>query len=311
MMDILSSVNLTVKCFRNVHLVWHTAGMATSPTINRRRLAAELLKDRLAAGKTPKDVKAEIGLDPGRLSKFERAKVEIPARDIAALEAIYEQSAQRVRELIEIQRLAKQPGWFQQYGVAAGTFVDFESGASTERIWAPTIVPGLLQTAAYARALFKSIRPQLTDDETNREVQVRMERARILERDDGPAVTAIVGEAALRTPVGGTKVLVEQLDQILEVVDRCRNRLTFQYLPHSVGAHAGMEGSLMILDYTDGYPSVGHAEYCMGAAWLEAEEEIQRCNMTFERVQLAAVPPDESVQRVIQIRDEVSDGGSQ
>lgn len=306
----MTAEQLSVKHFRNVRLVWQTDDMATSPTINRRRLAAELRKDRIAAGKTPKDVKAELGLDPTRLSKFEHAKVEMSPRDIAALEAIYEQSAQRVRELIEIQRLAKQPGWWQQYGLGTGTFVDFESGAERERIWSPGIVPGLLQTEDYARELFRVLRPDLTEEESEREVRVRMERARMLDRDEGPIVWTVIGEAALRTPVGGTTVLMAQLDHIVNAIQHHRDRLTVQYLPHNVGGHAGLEGPLTILDYTEGYPSVGCAEYCTGAAWLEDDEAIRRCNITFDQVQTTALDPDESARRVRRIRDDVSSDGS-
>lgn len=125
-------------------------------------------------------------------------------------------------------------------------FLAWESRATSFRIYEPLLVPALFQTSAYARAIVEAARPPFAPPEVERRTSERMERQRILERDDPPHLWVVVGEAALRSKVGGAEVMAAQLEEVTRVARR-RN-IVIQVLPLDAGAHASMSGGFMVLD---------------------------------------------------------------
>ncbi|MEV5594393.1 helix-turn-helix transcriptional regulator [Streptomyces sp. NPDC052496] len=133
----------------------------------------------------------------------------------------------------------------------------FEQQTTMIREYAATLVPGLLQTEAYARAVFGSFFPPKNTEQCDSAVVTRLERAKILDAPDPPVLWVLLDEAVLRRPVGGPAVMAAQLRHIAELGERERVRL--HVLPFSAGAHPLMESGLMLLCFDDA-PSIAYVE---------------------------------------------------
>jgi Domain of unknown function (DUF5753) len=115
------------------------------------------------------------------------------------------------------------------------------------------LIPGLLQTEKYARALLRSVYPEYSERELEQTVDIRMRRQDQLDEPDGPKLIALIDEAALERPIGGTAVMLEQLQHLVTATDR--NRTSLQIVPFSAGAHAGLFGSFVLIDPDSSAPN--------------------------------------------------------
>lgn len=132
--------------------------------------------------------------------------------------------------------------------------VEAEAQATAIREYAPLLIPGLLQTPAYARAVFRAYRPTAPEDKIDQLVAARMERACILDDPTELLLWVVIDEAALRRVTGGPAVMAEALRHIAALVRR--NRVIVQVLPFDAGAHASMEGAIKLMDFEDAPPLV-------------------------------------------------------
>ena len=130
----------------------------------------------------------------------------------------------------------------------SGRFAQHEQDATALRTFEHSLVPGLLQVPEYARALL-STRMGTSQDETEQLVAARMERQVILDRADPPLLWVVVDEHALRRPVGGRKVMAEQLDHLAEMAQR--PSILIEVIPLDVGAHEGVNGAFVIAEFAD------------------------------------------------------------
>jgi len=161
------------------------------------------------------------------------------------------------------------------------------------------VVPGLLQTEEYARQTFRNGPRELDRDDIERRVQVRMERQRVLAREDRPRLWAVLDEAVIRRVVGGPEVMREQLRHLIDCAEQ--GKTTLQVVPFGAGAHAGTTGPFVILDFpetTD--PDVVYVETLAGDIYLEAPTDVDRYTLAFARLLAAALHPDDSVRLVQQ-----------
>jgi hypothetical protein len=162
------------------------------------------------------------------------------------------------------------------------------------------VVPGLLQTEEYARHMSRGGPRELDRDDIDRRVQVRMERQRILVREDRPRLWAVVDEAVIRRVVGGPEVMREQLHHLVECAEQ--GKTTLQVVPFSAGAHAGTTGPFIILDFPEpADPAVVYVETLAGDIYLEARADVDRYTLAFDRLLAAALHPDDSVRLVQQV----------
>ena len=158
-------------------------------------------------------------------------------------------------ELLEMARRATERGWWQSYGgvvpVALGNLIGLETEAATIRTYEPELVPGLLQTADYARAVIRAGRPGDTVQEIDRRVEVRLERQEVLTRTDPPPpkVSVVLNEGVLARRVGGPEVMRAQLEHLTR--ERDRANIIIQILPFSSGAHPAMVGPFTMLTFLD------------------------------------------------------------
>ncbi|WP_460067032.1 helix-turn-helix domain-containing protein [Streptomyces sp. YKOK-I1] len=167
-----------------------------------------------------------------------------------------------------------------------------EAVATGIREYAPTLIPGLLQTRGYAQAMFRKGRPTDTERVIEELVAARLERADLLADPTTPLLWAVLDEAVLRRRVGGAAVMAEALEHIAALARRCR--IIVQVLPFSVGAHMAVEGSLKLMSFKDAPPLA----YLQGLGTGRLEDDpttLAQYDLTFHLVAASALSPQESL----------------
>ncbi|GAA3081259.1 DUF5753 domain-containing protein [Streptosporangium carneum] len=190
------------------------------------------------------------------------------------------------------------PPWFQ-------VFIGLEAEAASIQTYQPQLVPGLLQSEAYARAVIETDQPGISDEEIDRLVGLRLARQRILTRPNPPALWAVMSEAALRNTIGGSSIMREQLLKLCDT--RRLGEVTLQILPFTRGAHPGMLGPFHLLEFPR--PSdidVAYVEYLTGSIYLEKTEEVRRYRLVFDHLRAAALPPNESLALIGAVIEEMT-----
>ncbi|WP_432189389.1 helix-turn-helix domain-containing protein [Streptomyces sp. Tue6028] len=167
-----------------------------------------------------------------------------------------------------------------------------EAIATAIRQYAQLLIPGLLQTRAYAEAVFRAYRPTSTDDEIEALVSARLERARLLDDPTTPLVWAVFDEAALRRVVGDGAVMAEALRHVADLTRK--HRIIVQVVPFTAGAHAAMEGSLKLMEFEDA-PALSFVEGPDMGKLLDDPATVARHGLTFNFLQAAALSPPDSL----------------
>ena len=227
---------------------------AGSPTMRRRRLARELTRLREATGMTIREAAGQLEWDPSKLSRVEGMQRGIIVRDVRRLLNLYGVTDEAQREaLFEMSRESKQRGWWQAYSDVMpseyANLIGFEAEAAEIRSYEPELIPGLLQTEDYARAIIRLGRPGDTAEEISRRVGVRMTRQQVLDRDDPPVMRVVLNEGAVRRLVGGPEVMRAQLRHL--AAGRPRGNVLIQVLPFAAGEHPAMSGPFTILAFPE------------------------------------------------------------
>jgi len=269
-----------------------------SPTIRRRRLGVELRRHREAAGVTIDVVAERLGCSTSKVSRIETGHTSAASRDVQNMLDIYGVGDEIKNELVEIAREARQKGWWHPYStVLTGAYVGLEAAARSIRTYEQQVVPGLLQSEAYAIAMIRSARLGDTDQQIEQRVRVRMARQSLLIQDDPIDLRVVLDEAVMSRPVGGDDVM---RDQLVRLIDAARlPNVTLQILPFAAGAHAGMDGTFAILEFEeDRDADVVFAENATGGLFLEKVEELRKYNSIFETIRTTALDPEESIKMI-------------
>jgi len=283
--------------------------MTGSPTVKLRRLSAELIRLRRAAGLTVEEVTSRLGWSKGRLTKWETNQWTRPDLTlIKALLDLYGVTDEQVRDaILDLARQSREKGWWAKYNdVFRGSLPGFETEATQIRTYEALFIPGLLQTADYAAAVFRA--GQVLDDvSVKRRVEVRVVRQEVLKRPKPPELYALIDEAALRKMVGGSAVMAEQIRHLIEAA--AAPNVTIQILRDAAGAHAAMTGSFTILDFaTELDPSVVYLETATDSLHLEKPEELQAYGLIFNRTVAISESPEESVRYLATMVDQLERG---
>ena len=274
--------------------------MPASPSLRRRRLAAELRRLRDQAGLSTSDAAKKLGWQASRLSRIETRQSGITAPDLRKLLDAYgvEDDGYRAH-LAELARRVNERGWWQKYAGLIGTnyadLIGLEAEARTIRAYEQELVPGLLQIPDYARAVIRASRPTETGEQIDRWVEVRIERQEILTRSDPvpPRLNAVLSEAALRRPIGGFDVMRRQLEYLMRPRDRAN--VTVQVLPFDAGVHPAMVGPFTAMTFPDPDDlGVVNVENATGALFLEDTAEIRVYDEIWSMLQASALSADDS-----------------
>jgi transcriptional regulator with XRE-family HTH domain len=277
-----------------------------SPTVRRRELGAMLRALRNERGLTVDQVAAELLCSPSKVSRLETGQRGATLRDMRDLCNLYgvTEAADRER-LMTLAREGKQQGWWQSYDLDYATYVGLEEAAISMKIFHSAVVPGLLQTAGYTRALHQAYTPPLEPEVIERRVEERLTRQRrVLDKIDSPRIEIVMDEAVLHRPVGGSAGISEQLGRITEIA--AREDVTIQILPFEVGAHPALESDFIILEFNGQAASTIYVEGLAGPIYLERPQDLERYLQVFERLRAVADSPKDSVARIAKIRSAYS-----
>jgi hypothetical protein len=221
------------------------------------------------------------------------------ARDMRDLCDLYEVSdpAERAR-MARLAAEGKQQGWWQSYELDSyfATYVGLEQEAIEIRNFQSTTVPGLLQTADYARAIHESGGPTFTSEQIDKLIEVRLTRQQALTKNSPLKFWAVLDEPVLHRLVGGYHVMRDQLQRMVEAAQL--PNVTIQIIPFSAGAHPAMESSFDILEFGAVAPSLVYVEGLIGYLYLERPQDLQRYQQTFERLRDIALSPQESIELI-------------
>lgn len=272
----------------------------SGPTVRRRRLGLELRRLREAAGLTAAEAAKAIRGSEAKISRMENGLVAFRAIDVSDLLHTYDITDNTQREaILALAKETRQPGWWHTYGDVVPrwfeVYVGLEAEASYLATFEALLVPGLLQTADYARAVMHAATPQITDAEIDRAVELRLGRQTVLTADPPPQLWAILDEAAVRRTVGGPGVMRAQLTHLIDV--SCRPGITIQVLPFRLGAHAGMGGSFVLLGFPDGdnAPEIVYIDQAAGSLYLDRPADVSQYRERMDRLRASAY--DENASR--------------
>jgi transcriptional regulator with XRE-family HTH domain len=250
-------------------------GPRSTPEMMRRQLKIALRKHRLEAGRTQQAAAQALDWHASKIIRIESGAVGITATDLRALLNLYGvHDSDRVAELVELARGSRRQTWGQYsdvYSLASRTLFASEAAANAMYKYEPTVIPGLLQTEEYARALLEGL--GRTGEKIERMVRARLERQELLENEHRPELHFIIGEAALSRPVGGSGVMTRQIE-LLKYVSR-RDEVYLQALPFSVGAHPSMGVAFTILQFADiSLDDLVYVENAVGEATYRDDAEL-------------------------------------
>ncbi|WP_242887480.1 helix-turn-helix domain-containing protein [Actinomadura litoris] len=269
---------------------------AQRPTMRSRKLGQRLRAIREERGLTLQQAARVLNRTPSSLSKLETGKRGIRRPALENMLDRYEFTDPEQRDAIfDLARRAPSiKGWWHRYeGKLAPSMLDYislEAEARSIRSFQLHLVPGLMQSDDYARAVIASGISQEEEPDVDGLTEIRLHRQKILLKERAPRLWAIVSEGALRQQFGGPQVLKGQLKHLIEL-SRLPN-VVFQALPFAVGAHAGVNGSFTTL--TTNELSVVLVENLTSGWYLENPDDIRRHEIVFDQLRGAALSPDDS-----------------
>jgi hypothetical protein len=233
------------------------------------------------------------------MSRIETGQVSVHHGDVTDLLDIYGVSDEDLRaELGDMARQSRLKGWWHRhrdtFKRGFDSYIGLENDARGLRTYQSQVVPGLLQTEAYARAVINTIAAgQTPADILDKKIAVRLSRQELLIRTDPMTLHVILDEAVLRRDVGGAETMAEQRDALISM-GKLPN-ITLQVLPFSAGAHVALDGEFSILEFPDSKdPDVVYLEQKTSGLVLEDPSELDCYSMMFTRLSAQALDPDQS-----------------
>jgi transcriptional regulator with XRE-family HTH domain len=272
--------------------------MATpSPTVRRKRLGMELRRLREQAELTCEDVGRRLECSGTRISRMETGRISARPGDVRELLEVYGVTGAEADSLVQLAREARRKGWWHSYGRALPhwfeAYIGLESEAVRLRDFQPMVVPGLLQTEDYARAVLRAAPHAGSSAEVDRLVALRMQRQTILGQDSPPDLWVVLSEGALRVQVGGLAVMRAQLERLACIAER--PNVTLQVLPFTAAAHVHPVSPFTMLEFPDpADPAVVYLEHLTGSLVLENEDEVRRHRVVFDHLCAEALDTGQS-----------------
>lgn len=293
----------------------HVKGATTvaegSPTVRRRELGALLRKLRKDKDLTVDQVTTYLECSASKISRIETGQRGATPRDVRDLCDLYGVTDQAERgRLVGLAREGKQQGWWQSYDLPFATpmYVGLEAEAVRIKDYDSAVIPGLLQSADYLRALHDDPLPEPTDREltpelVERRVEARLIRQQLLTRRQPPPLEfwAIMDEAALHRLIGGPAVMGAQLKRVVEAMQL--PNVTVQVIPYSIGPHPALDSTFNILEFSGAAPHLVYSEGLAGFIFMEREEDVERYNDVFRHLADIALTPDQSADLMIRLAE--------
>ncbi|MEU7419185.1 helix-turn-helix domain-containing protein [Streptomyces antibioticus] len=280
--------------------------MQHGPAVRRRKLGAELRTLRTRAGLTSGEAARLVGWHQSKVSRIETGTSGAKPADVRLLLDAYGVTDPRLRELMLA--LAGADGgegerdhWWHAYrGILPPAYRDFislESQATAMRTLETTVVPGLLQTPGYARAVTRAAVEGVDEAQLDRLVEVRLARQDVLHGSPPMGLSAVLDEAVLRRQVGGREVMAEQLHRLVEAARLPHVRL--QVLPFAAGAHIGVTGPFVIFSFSSASDlDVVVLDHLTSSLYLERKEDLEAYTEAFNALRAHALSPEDTLQHL-------------
>jgi transcriptional regulator with XRE-family HTH domain len=285
-------------------------GQQAGPTVSRMLVGAQLRRLREASGITREAAGYAIRASESKISRLELGRIGFKPRDVADLLTLYGVSAEPERAtLLTLAEEANRPAWWQPYRDVVPTwfesFLGLEQAARVIRTYEVQFVPGLLQTADYARAVIRLGHDNPADDDIERRVELRMRRQRILREPDAAKLWAVLDEAALRRLCGGAATMRAQLAHLIAMAEL--RHVTIQVMPFSGGGHAAAGGPITILRLPESdLPDVVFLEQLASAVYLDKPTDTEHYWHVMNELSVKAASPAATVELLHQIRAELA-----
>ena len=278
------------------------------PTALRIALGSKLRQLREASGITREAAGYAIRGSSAKISRLELGRVGSKERDVVDLLTLYGVNDAEEREaFVALARQANSPGWWREYGDVLPnwfeTYLGLEQSASVIRTYEPQLVPGLLQTEDYARAIMLLRHLHVPYGEIERRVALRMARQAFLSRPGSPDLWVALDEAALRRTLGDRKIQRAQLRHLVEMAQL--PNVTLQILPFDAGGHAATGGSFTILRFSErGLPDIVYLEHLTNALYLDKKRDTADYLAIMDNLCIQAASPTKTMNFLHQIIEE-------
>ncbi|KOG38614.1 helix-turn-helix domain-containing protein [Streptomyces resistomycificus] len=282
--------------------------MQHGPAVRRRKLGAELRALRTGAGLTSGEAARLVGWHQSKVSRIETGASGVKPTDVRLLLDAYSVHDPQLREFLMVLAGSHEGGgrhhWWHAYrGVLPPTYRDFislESQASAMRTLETSVVPGLLQTPEYARAVTRAAVDGLDEEKLDALVEVRLARQHVLRSDPPLELSAVLDEAVLRREVGGPDIMARQLARLVEAGRLPQVRL--QVLPFTAGAHIGITGPFVIFSFSRTSDlDVVVLDHLTSSLYLERKEDLQAYTEAFDALRIHALSPEDSMDYIAAI----------
>lgn len=283
--------------------------MQHGPAVRRRKLGAELRALRAGAGLTSGEAARLVGWHQSKVSRIETGASGVKPADVRLLLDAYAVRDSQLRDLLMMLAGSddgdeRQHWWHAYRGVLPPTYRDFislESQATAMRTLETSVVPGLLQTPEYARAVTRAAVDGLDDDRLDALVEVRLARQDVLRADPPLELHAVLDEAVLRREVGGPEVMARQLERLSRAARLPQVRL--QVLPFAAGAHIGITGPFVIFSFSNTSDlDVVVLDHLTSSHHLERKEDLEAYTEAFNSLRYHALSIEDSLDFIAALR---------
>jgi transcriptional regulator with XRE-family HTH domain len=271
--------------------------------VRRRRLGQELRDLREAAGLTIEEVAQRLEMSAAKISRIETSRVSVRPRDVSDLLDQYGITGTHRDNLMTLTREARQQGWWHSYNdvLSLGTeiWVGLESEAREIRWYEVQLIPGLLQTPEYARAIIRAHYRSESGEQIDRRVEFRMARQRLVLEEKQTPIWVVLDEAVLLRRMGSPELMHGQYQQLLELSEN--SSMTIQVLPLDAGIYSGSPSGFAIMQLPHPDPEVVVVEYRGGILYLESKEDVALHNRLFDLIRATAKGPDDSMRQIARL----------
>jgi transcriptional regulator with XRE-family HTH domain len=277
----------------------------SGPTVLRILLGGQLRRLREARHITRAEAGHAIRASDSKISRLELGRVAFKERDVSDLLTLYGVIDEDEREMLtSLSRQANKPGWWHKYSDILPSwfelFIGLEAAATLVRTYEVQFVPGLLQTRDYATAVTLLGHADVSEQEIDRRVALRMNRQRRLTGPDAPRIWAVVDEAVLRRMLGGPRVMRGQLEHLIEMA--ALPNVTLQVVPFERGGHAAAGGPFTILRFAEpDLADVVYLEQLASALYLDDRDEVDGYMAVMDRLCVEALPAADTVRMLHEI----------
>ncbi|MEU9791100.1 helix-turn-helix transcriptional regulator [Streptomyces sparsogenes] len=276
----------------------------TGSTVPRRQLGRYLRDLRIQARLTVRAAANKLEWSEAKMWRIESGQTSLRSHDAEAMCKVYGASQELTEALMGLAKETKARGWWHSYGdvipLGFDLFIGLEEAASQLWWYESELVPGLLQTEDYSRAIITADNPSEDVDEIERRVRLRIRRQALLSRATDPAtLMAVLNEAVLRRPVGGKKVMADQLKHLVDVGEL--PNVTIKVVPFAAGLHRGMlSGPFIVLrfppngDGKETEPPTVYSDGYTGDLYLDKPDEVARYDEAFDNIWHTALNEQDS-----------------